>query len=148
MKKVLTFVLTMALVLASMSTTTVFAAENVSVESSVSATAVATVTPKASTSNSGTMVGGSTVYSVPLYNVGTSPTFTFSISGNPDLYVDVEAVSPSGGTFTAFSNIRCDGSSHSNYHFSLYTGTYYFTIRVNHGVSAGQVKPFTISASW
>lgn len=148
MKKVLTFVLTIALVLASMSTTTAFAAENVNTESSVSAIAETTVTLRSSTNNTGTMIGGSTVFSVPLYNVGTSPTFTFYISGNPDLYVDVEAVSPLGGTFTAFSNICCDGSSHSSYHFSLATGTYYFTIRVNHGVSGGQVKPFTISASW
>lgn len=142
MKKIFTFILAMTLVFTAMGTTTALAAEpskneTYSVESA-----------RASNTARGTMVGGSTVYSVPISNVGTNPTFSFSISGNENLYVDVVVVTPLGNETTMFSNIRCDGTTHTKSHFSLVTGTYYFTIRVNHGTSAGQSKPYTITASW
>lgn len=98
-------------------------------------------------STSGYMYGGGTIYP-ELTNVGSSPTFSFTISGAPSLYVDVLATSPTGNTFTLFSNIRCNGGSHTKYHFCLLTGTYFFTIVVNHGTSSGETKPYTISATW
>lgn len=146
MKKIFTFVLAMMLVFATC--TLAFAAENVDTEIDVTESVYAPESTNATVSINGVMTGSTPVYSVPLSNVGANPTFSFSISGNPDLYVDVTAVSPIGGEFTVFSNIRCDGTTHSAYHFSLVSGTYYFTIRVNHGSSSGQRKDYTISAEW
>lgn len=142
MKKVLAFVLTMALVFSTFGSNTAFAAD---VRGSNGYTVMSTY---GYVHTEGTMEGSRPVYSIPLDNVGMNPTFSFSISGNPDLYVDVKAVSPGGGKFTAFENIRCDGEVHKSFHLSLYQGTYQFTIQVNHGSSAGQVKPFSISATW
>lgn len=146
MKKIFAIVLAMALVFSAMGTVTAFAAETTTTEGTAEEIQV-NVTPRASNSVSGSMNGGTTVYDIPL-TAGTNPTFEFSISGNSALYVDVVAVSPIGNEFTLFSNICCDGTTHTKYHFSLVSGTYYLTIRVNHGSSAGQEKPYTFTANW
>lgn len=146
MKKIFALVLAMALVFSAMGSVTAFAAENESTKV-VTEENVSTAAARSSASKSGTMNGGTTVFNIPLAT-GASPTFSFTISGNSGLYVDVVAVSPLGNEFTLFSNIRCDGATHTKYHFSVVSGTYYITIRVNHGSSSGQVKPYTISATW
>lgn len=140
MKKILAFILTITIVFSA--TTVAFAAENSVYETYSTASTYAMV------SDSDVMIGSTPIYDVPLNNVGPNPTFKFSISGNPNLYVDVKLVSPIGNTFTIFDNVRCDGTVHSKSHFSLISGTYRYSITVNHGSSAGQRKDYTISAEW
>ena len=87
MKKIFAMVLAMAIVFSAMGTVTAFAAETTTTETAAEEVQLS-VTPRASNSVSGTMKGGTTVYSVPL-ETGTNPTFYFTISGNSALYVDV-----------------------------------------------------------
>lgn len=148
MKKIIALVVTMVLAFATMSGTTAFAAEENSVnvyetvesDNSVSAT-------KGSSTYSGNMYGGTSV-SILAQNVGINPSFDFSISGNPNMYVTVTAVSPLGNTFTLFSNVCCDGSSHHTSHFSLISGTYNITIYWSAGSTSGQTKPYQLDVSW
>ncbi len=144
MKKFLAFILTMALVFTTTGAMTAFASEIT--ESASHSTA--TTSTYGENSTSGTMYGGSTVYDVPVHVRGNNLTFYFSISGNDNLYVDVEVVDPNGVQFTAFRNVRCNGAVHKTSYSGTKTGDYYFTIRVNHGFSAGQEKDYTIKATW
>lgn len=96
----------------------------------------------------GVMTGSAQICGTSLKHVGTNPTFKFCISGNPNLYVNVKAFSPTRNEFTVFRNIRCDGKTHSKFHFSLIKGSYYFIITINHGFSVGEKKDYTIFAEW
>lgn len=142
MKKLLTFVLTLALVFTALGATTAFAAEPTTFETS------STRSTNGYSQRSGVMVGGGTVSGINMGSVGTSPTFEFLINGNDALYVDVVAITPNGHTVTLFSNIRCDGQMHSVTYLTSETGSYSFDIRVNHGTSAGQSKAWYLSATW
>lgn len=139
MKKILTLVLAMALVFSVMGTTTVLAAETNTVDTySINSTRTLT----------GTMVGGTTVFEEQMLNIGINPRFTFKIEGNPQLYVDVVLTDPNGNVFTAFSNICCNGTTYGMNYTCNKQGRYFVTIRVNHGVSAGQRKDYTVTATW
>lgn len=144
MKKFFTLILSAILVVTMFGSISAYAAESTDITVVLTENANAT---RGNNSTSGIMYGGSTVHNVPL-NAGSNPTFSFTISGNSSLYVDVVAIGPLGNEFTVFSNICCNGTTHSSYHSAIIPGTYHFTIRVNHGSSMGQEKPYTISATW
>ena len=76
MKKFIALFLTMTLIFTMLGTTTVFAATQ------------DTFSINGTNDESGTMIGGKTT-PVDIMITGINPTFTFSISGNNSLYVDV-----------------------------------------------------------
>ena len=98
---------------------------------------------------SGIMYGGRT-QPFDISNVGPNPRFTFSISGNTSLYVDVYLVSGPGISAGRYvmRNILCDGSSHTISFPNAASGTYSFQIMVNHGSSWGEAKNYTMSVSY
>lgn len=149
MKKIMALVLAMVLALATMTGTTVFAAEenSVNVCGRAEETNASMYAVNSSKTFTGTMNGGQSVQFIA-QNVGMNPSFDFSISGNSKMYVTVTAVSPLGNTFTLFSNVCCDGSSHHTSHFSLISGDYNITVYWSGGSTSGQIKPYQLDVSW
>lgn len=149
MKKITALVLAMVLAFATMAGTTAFAAEanSVNVYGPVEENNASICTVYGSNTHSGIMVGGQTVQFVA-QNVGINPSFDFSISGNPHMYVTISAVSPLGNTFTLFDRVCCDGTVYHTSHFSLISGDYNITIFLSGGATSGQRKPYQLDVSW
>lgn len=98
---------------------------------------------------SGIMDGGRTK-PFDMTNVGPNPKFTFSISGNTSLYVDVFIVTGPGTSSGQYlmRNILCDGSSHTISFPNASSGRYSFQIMVNHGSTWGEDKNYTMRVSY
>ena len=102
-----------------------------------------------SSSYSGIMDGGVSA-SFIIDNVMANPTFTFSISGNTSLYVDVYIEKGPGITAEQYlmRNILCDGTEHTVSFSNLSTGRYQFKVIVNHGSTWGEDKSFTMKVTY
>ena len=136
MKKFIALFLTMTLIFTMLGTTTVFAATQ------------DTFSINGTNDESETMIGGKTI-PVDIRITGINPTFTFSISGNNSLYVDVYLQKPGGSIPTIIlSNIPCNGTTYTIPVSHTITGTYIFTVYVNHGSSWGESKNIEIYAVW
>ena len=135
MKRILALVLTCVMLFACVSVSAYAAEMN-------------TVTTRANP-ETGVMYGG-TGKPINMGVLGSNPKFTFSISGNTSLYVDVYVVKGPGTSTGQYvmRNILCDGSQHTVRFSNAYSGEYQLKIVVNHGSTWGEAKNYTMSVSY
>ncbi len=148
MKKIITFVLAITFILATVGNTTVFAADKNQPELyDIRSEENNGIMPLASDSYSGEM-NASYMVSFQTRNIGTSPTFTFSITGNPRLNVKVTAVTPGGTHITLFDSVPANGTVKSTRITTFVSGTFTIYISPASGSSAGEMKYWKMDVSW
>lgn len=143
MRKTLSLVLALVLMLSMNLGTVAYAAAPMNTEATTEVTTQAT---RASTSAPLYFDPGHTA-SASLLDVGAFPTITVTISGNPNMLFSIVAKSSNGVT-TIADNVPADGSSVSKFIWAISATNYIIEVRPSGGSSSGQTYSGTVTATW